>query len=391
MSPILTTRPLAVALAAILVAGGGAAHAATAADARDAAVPAPPAAPAMPDVKALVAQARELAKRARSDEATLLALDDVLTSLPPSMAFVANEFGNPREIVKNAPYTAEAVTETIQLLPDGNRIVRKSTALLARDGAGRTRQERKGDGRSGVYIYDPIEDRSVVLNENSRTATRLPRVPMPPEPPQPPGAGPGPEGGPRAGAGARDVEIQPGRVIVRRNGGGEAGGEQDVRVEVIRIGRGEQIEGVPPPPMPPLTLPLVPRGRGRDEEPRHARVRRRQGRRQADDAHDPGRRNRQREAHRRDQRALVLAGPARRRLREDERPARGRDDLPAHRREARRAPGRSLQGSGRLQDARRVAARLTARAAGRYSRVSPGRSGSRIGPAFSGRMATLPA
>ncbi len=262
MSPILTTRPLAVALAAILVAGGGAAHAAAAADARDVAAPAPPAAPAVPDVKALVAQARELAKRARSDEATLLALDDVPTSLPPSMAFVASEFGNPREIVKNAPYTAEAVTETIQLLPDGNRIVRKSTALLARDGAGRTRQERKGDGRSGVYIYDPMEDRSVVLNENSRTATLLPRVPMPPEPPPPPGARPGPEGGPRAGAGNRDVDIQPGRVIVRRNTGGEAGGEQDVRVEVIRIGRGEQIEGVPPPPMPPLTLPLVPRGKG---------------------------------------------------------------------------------------------------------------------------------
>jgi hypothetical protein len=261
MSPTLVTRPLAVALAAILVAGGGAAHAAAAADARDAAVPAPPAAPAVPDVNALVAQARELAKRARPDEAALLALDDALMSLPASMAFVANEFGNPREIVKNAPYTAEAVTETVQVLPDGNRIVRKSTTLLARDGAGRTRQERKGDGRSGVYIYDPMEDRSIVLNENSRTATRLPRVPMPPEPPLPPGAGP--EAGPRAGAGTRDVEVQPGRVIVRRRDGGEAGGEQDVRVEVIRIGRGEHVEGLPPPPpMPPLTLPLLPRGKG---------------------------------------------------------------------------------------------------------------------------------
>ena len=253
MLPILTPRPVAVALVAILVAAGGAAHAtAAAADARDAAVPAPPAAPAMPDVKALVAQARELARRARPDEATLLALDDALMSLSPSMAFVANEFGNPREIVKNAPYTAEAVTETIQLLPDGNRIVRKSTALLARDGAGRTRQERKDDARSGVYIYDPMEGRSIVLNENKRTATWVPRVPMPPEPPPPP----------RARPGTRDVEVQPGRVIVRRNGDGDAAGEQDVRVEVIRIGRGEHVDGLPPPPMPPLTLPLVPRGKG---------------------------------------------------------------------------------------------------------------------------------
>ena len=65
MSPIFATRPLAVALAAILVAVGGAAHAArppTRATPRAA----PPAAPAMPDVKALVAQAKELRQARRS-------------------------------------------------------------------------------------------------------------------------------------------------------------------------------------------------------------------------------------------------------------------------------------------------------------------------------------
>ena len=44
---------------------------------------------------------------------------DPLAGLSTSEAFVANEFGHPREIVKNAPYTAEAVTESIQVLPDG--------------------------------------------------------------------------------------------------------------------------------------------------------------------------------------------------------------------------------------------------------------------------------
>jgi hypothetical protein len=229
-------------------------------------VPAPPAAPAMPDVKALVAQARELANRARPDEATLLALDDALLSLPPSMAFVANEFGNPREIVKNAPYTAEAVTETIQLLPDGNRIVRKSTTLLARDGAGRTRQERKGDGRSGTFIYDPIDGRSIVLNEASKTATRLPRVPMTPEPPTPPipGVVPMPPLRPSIADGNAQVDVQPGRIVVRRkdvraDDGGNP--QEDVRVEVIRIGGDERMQGLPPP-LPPLTLPLLPRGKG---------------------------------------------------------------------------------------------------------------------------------
>ena len=45
---------------------------------------------------------------------------DLTTSSPDELAspaFIANEFGHPREIVKNAPYTAEAVTESIQVLP----------------------------------------------------------------------------------------------------------------------------------------------------------------------------------------------------------------------------------------------------------------------------------
>lgn len=256
MLPILAMRPLAAAVAAVVLAG--ATYSVAAADAREAVVSPAPAPRAVPDVKALVAQARELAEHARTNEVTLLALDDTLMSLPSTMAFIANEFGNPREIVKNAPYTAEAVTETIQVLPDGNRIVRRSTTLLARDGAGRTRQERKGGERSGAYIHDPIEGRSFVLNEGTRTATRLPRTPAPPAPPPPPGAA----SWTGAAGATRDLEVAPGRVVVRRNGGGDAGGEQDVHVEVIRIGRGEQADGLPPPPMPPLTLPLMPRGKG---------------------------------------------------------------------------------------------------------------------------------
>ena len=172
-------HPLALALAAAALAAAGSALAAPAGGE-------PRAAPStsMPDTAALVAQAHEMAERTRGH--VMLALNEELQSLQPSLAFIANEFGNPREIVKNAPYSAEAVTETIQVLPDGNRIVRKTTTLLARDGAGRTRQERKGDDRSGTFIYDPIDGRSIVLNETSKTATRLPRVPMTPEPPMPP-------------------------------------------------------------------------------------------------------------------------------------------------------------------------------------------------------------
>jgi hypothetical protein len=48
------------------------------------------------------------------------------------------EFG---EVVRGAPFSAEAVTEMTQELRDGNRIERRSTVVIARDGAGRTRRE----------------------------------------------------------------------------------------------------------------------------------------------------------------------------------------------------------------------------------------------------------
>jgi hypothetical protein len=260
MSSLISRRPLACALAALFLAAGGASLA------QPSPAPAVPDVPPIPDIKALKEQAKELAKLHKFDERFLAALDEELAGLPASMAFIQNEFGNPREIIKNAPYSAEAVTESIQLLQDGNRIVRKSTTLLARDGAGRTRQERKDGGRSGVYIFDPMEGRSIVLNEQSRTVTRIPRMPSMPEPPVPPvqpvpptsAAPPTPPAG--AMSGTREVEIQPGRVIVKRRGEGNA---EDVQVEVIRIARGEHDARMPPaPPLPPLMLPIVPRGKG---------------------------------------------------------------------------------------------------------------------------------
>jgi hypothetical protein len=42
-----------------------------------------------------------------------------------------------------APFTAEATTEFTQLLSDGNRIERRSSTTLARDGRGRTRREQE--------------------------------------------------------------------------------------------------------------------------------------------------------------------------------------------------------------------------------------------------------
>jgi len=100
---------------------------------------------------------------------------------PPdaNMVFFATEsFGG--KTVKNAPYSAEAVTETIQTLGDGNRIINRITSMLYRDSDGRTRREQslKGLGifSSGeepfktIFINDPVAGVTYALDSRSHTA-----------------------------------------------------------------------------------------------------------------------------------------------------------------------------------------------------------------------------
>ena len=88
--------------------------------------------------------------------------------------------------VKGAPYSAEGITESIQTLADGNRIVRKNSTLLYRDTEGRTRKESAlsslGQWASGeeparmVTIFDPVAGFSLSLNPRNRTATKFPVI-----------------------------------------------------------------------------------------------------------------------------------------------------------------------------------------------------------------------
>ena len=86
---------------------------------------------------------------------------------PPdsNFVFIASEsFGG--KVVKGAPYSGEAVTETIQTLSDGNRIVNRMTSSVYRDSEGRTRREQtlKGLGILGggeeplqtIFINDAV-------------------------------------------------------------------------------------------------------------------------------------------------------------------------------------------------------------------------------------------
>jgi hypothetical protein len=76
--------------------------------------------------------------------------------------------------ISNAPYSAEAVTESTQVLADGNRITRKTVTRIYRDGEGRTRREQVSDNGAveSVSIVDPVAHLSYVLQPESRTAYR---------------------------------------------------------------------------------------------------------------------------------------------------------------------------------------------------------------------------
>jgi hypothetical protein len=157
--------------------------------------------------------------------------------------------GPHEEIVKNAPYCADAVRESVQLLADGNRIVQTQQSRLCRDGEGRTRQDVERGGRRVAYLHDPGTRQSWLLDPERKTVHRLDRPDGPPlsrEGGSPPGVllgkhvagAPGPQG------------PMPVRILIRHDGAGEA---------------------MPLPPLPPLDAPppvalqaalLAPRGPG---------------------------------------------------------------------------------------------------------------------------------
>ena len=77
-------------------------------------------------------------------------------------------------ITPGRPYSAEAVTESLQVLGDGNRISRKSITRVYRDNDGRTRREQvAADGTvQSITINDPVGGTSYVLNPATKVASQ---------------------------------------------------------------------------------------------------------------------------------------------------------------------------------------------------------------------------
>ena len=77
--------------------------------------------------------------------------------------------------IKGAPYTAETLIEGTQALADGNRIHRKTTGRVYRDGEGRSRREEdRPNGTTSISIVDPIGGFSYSLDTQNKIAWRTP-------------------------------------------------------------------------------------------------------------------------------------------------------------------------------------------------------------------------
>jgi hypothetical protein len=101
---------------------------------------------------------------------------------PITADFIYADIGMAGAAVKNAPYSADAVSETVQMLADGNKIARTTTSQLARDGEGRTmRRDKLGDigsvptGKTTelTFINDPVAGVNWILEADTKTARKL--------------------------------------------------------------------------------------------------------------------------------------------------------------------------------------------------------------------------
>jgi hypothetical protein len=88
------------------------------------------------------------------------------------------------KVVTGAPYSAQAVTEHTQTLPDGNTIHTTTTANVYRDSQGRTRREQEigaigpwaaqGAPRKVISITDPVGGSLYTLNPDTQVARQMP-------------------------------------------------------------------------------------------------------------------------------------------------------------------------------------------------------------------------
>jgi hypothetical protein len=106
---------------------------------------------------------------------------------PPGFNPVPDEnftfFANgPQKLVKNAPYMADSITESVQTLADGNRILHTNKSSFARDSEGRTRRESNIQSLGNIgsteepivlfFIDDPVAKLTYSLDPRTKVALK---------------------------------------------------------------------------------------------------------------------------------------------------------------------------------------------------------------------------
>jgi hypothetical protein len=91
----------------------------------------------------------------------------------------------PGGVVKDKPYAADSITQSTQVLADGNRITHKNQARVYRDSLGRTRREQTMESLgvfqppnapiTTVTIQDPVAGTTYFLDPAAHTARKLQR------------------------------------------------------------------------------------------------------------------------------------------------------------------------------------------------------------------------
>lgn len=136
--------------------------------------------------------AQDTKERERKAQVEVFVQQQGPEDLPPkidmgdNMVFFATEMSFGGKVVKGAPYSGQAVTESTQTLADGNRIVHKNTAQVYRDAEGRTRRDQTvgaigpyaaaGDPIQTFFINDPVAGANYILDPRSKVARKLPRM-----------------------------------------------------------------------------------------------------------------------------------------------------------------------------------------------------------------------
>jgi hypothetical protein len=99
-----------------------------------------------------------------------------------TVAFVSDEMTFDGKTVKGVPFSAQTVSEHIQVLADGNRIVNTTNGAMYRDSEGRMRTERQisalgafpaeNEPTKMISINDPVAGVNFTLNEKNKTAVK---------------------------------------------------------------------------------------------------------------------------------------------------------------------------------------------------------------------------